>query len=115
MNFFINDALADAAAPAAAAAQQGPGGLAGLIFPIGLILILYFFMIRPQVKRQKEHKALVESLKKGDEVQTMGGLMGRITEVGENFVKVEVADGVEVTVRRGAVEAVMPKGTLKEL
>jgi len=110
MNFFINDALADAAAPAAA-----PGGLAGLIFPIGLILILYFFMIRPQVKRQKEHKALVESLKKGDEVQTMGGIMGRITEVGENFVKVEVSDGVEVTVRRSAVEAVMPKGTLKEM
>jgi preprotein translocase subunit YajC len=57
----------------------------------------------------------VESLKKGDEVQTMGGLMGRITEVGDNFVKVEVADGVEVTVRRSAVEAVMPKGTLKEM
>ncbi len=112
MNLFINDALADATA----AAQPAPGGgLAGLIFPIGLILILYFFMIRPQVKRQKEHRALVESLKKGDEVQTMGGLMGRITEVGENFIKVEVADGVEVTVRRSAVEAVMPKGTLKEL
>jgi preprotein translocase subunit YajC len=111
MNFFINDALA--AAPAAAAQQ--PGGLMGLIFPIGLIVILYLFMIRPQVKRQKEHKALVESLKKGDEVQTMGGLMGRITEVGENFVKVEVSDGVVVTVRRNAVEAVMPKGTLKEL
>ncbi len=114
MNFLINDAWADAAAPAAAAAQQ-PGGLVGLIFPIGLIVILYFFMIRPQVKRQKEHKALVESLKKGDEVQTMGGLMGRITDVGENFVKIEISDGVEVTVRRSAVEAVMPKGTLKEL
>lgn len=111
MNFFINDALAEA--PAAAA--QGPGGLTGLIFPIGLVLILYFFMIRPQVKRQKAHRALVESLKKGDEVQTMGGLMGKITDVGENFVKVEVADGMEVTVRRSAVEAVMPKGTLKEL
>lgn len=111
MNFIINDAWAEAA-PAAAAA--GPNGLAGLI-PIGLILILYFFMIRPQVKRQKAHRALVESLKKGDEVQTMGGLMGKITEVGENFVKVEVADGMEVTVRRSAVEAVMPKGTLKEL
>ncbi len=112
MNLLINDAWAEAA-PAAAAA--GPNGLAGLIFPIGLILILYFFMIRPQVKRQKAHRALVESLKKGDEVQTMGGLMGKITEVGENFVKVEVADGMEVTVRRSAVEAVMPKGTLKEL
>lgn len=112
MNFFINDALAEA--PAAAAAV-GPNGLAGLIFPIGLILVLYFFMIRPQVKRQKAHRALVESLKKGDEVQTTGGLMGKITEVGENFVKVDVADGMVVTVRRAAVEAVMPKGTLKEL
>ncbi len=113
MNFFINDALAEATG---AAAQQPPGGgLAGLIFPIGLILILYFFMIRPQVKRQKEHKALVESLKKGDEVQTMGGLVGRITEVGENFIKVKVADGVELTLRRNAVETVLPKGTLDEL
>ncbi len=111
MSFFISDALAEAA-PAAAA---GPNGLTGLIFPIGLVLILYFFMIRPQVKRQKAHRALVESLKKGDEVQTVGGLMGRITDVGENFVKVEVSDGMEVTVRRSAVEAVMPKGTLKEL
>jgi preprotein translocase subunit YajC len=110
MNFLINNAWAEAAHP-----PPGPGGLTGLLFPIGLILILYFFMIRPQVKRQKEHRALVESLKKGDEVQTMGGLMGRITEVGDNFVKVEVADGVEVTVRRSAVEAVMPKGTLKEM
>ncbi len=112
MSFFINDALAEAAP----AAMAGPNGLlANVIFPIGLILILYFFMIRPQVKRQKAHRALVESLKKGDEVQTMGGLMGKITDVGENFVKVEVADGMVVTVRRSAVEAVMPKGTLKEL
>ncbi len=110
MNFFINDAMAEAA-PAA----SGAGGFAGLLFPIGLILILYFFMIRPQVKRQKAHRALVESLKKGDEVQTIGGLMGRITKVGENFVRVEVADGLEVTIRRPAVEAVMPKGTLEEL
>lgn len=109
MNFFINDALAEAA-PA-----SGTGGMMGLIFPIGLMLILYFFMIRPQVKRQKAHRALVESLKKGDEIQTSGGLMGRLTEVGENFVKVDVADGLEVTIRRAAVEAVMPKGTLKEL
>ena len=112
MNLFINDALAEATA---ATPPPPGGGLAGLIFPIGLILILYFFMIRPQVKRQKEHRALVESLKKGDEVQTMGGIMGRITEVGENFIKIQVADGVELTVRRSAVEAVMPKGTLDEL
>lgn len=110
MSFFISDAWAEA--PAAASSM---GGLEGLIFPIGLVMILYFFMIRPQVKRQKEHKAMAESLKKGDEVQSMGGLMGKITDVGENFVKLEVADNVVVTVRRNSIEAVMPKGSLKDL
>lgn len=110
MNFFISDAMAEAA-PAAA----GGPGLEGLIFPIGLVIILYFFMIRPQVKRQKEHRALVSSLKKGDEVQSVGGLMGKITDIGENFVKIEVAENVELTLRRNSIEAVMPKGSLKEL
>ena len=112
MSFFINDALAQAA-PAAAGTAQNP--LMGLIFPIGLVLILYFFMIRPQVKRQKEHRALVAGLTKGDEVQTIGGLMGKITEVSDNFVKLEVGEGMVVTVRRNAIESVMPKGTLKNL
>ncbi|HHI76791.1 MAG TPA: preprotein translocase subunit YajC [Gammaproteobacteria bacterium] len=109
MSFLISDALAEGAAP-----PPGGEGLP-LIFLIGMFVILYFFMIRPQVKRQKEHRKLVESLKKGDEVQTMGGLVGRITEVGENFVKVEVADDTVVTVRRTAVEAVLPKGSIKEM
>lgn len=112
MSFLISDAYAQAAG----AAPGGPeGGLMSLLFPIGLIVILYFFMIRPQVKRQKEHKKMVEALSKGDEVQTMGGLMGKITEMGDNFVKVEVADNVVVTVRRSSIEAIMPKGSLKEL
>jgi len=109
MSFLISDALA---APAPAPTE--PGGLP-LLFLIGMFVIMYFFMIRPQVKRQKEHKKLVEALKKGDEVQTMGGLVGRITEVGENFVKVEVADDTVVTIRRTAVETVLPKGSLKEM
>ena len=113
MSFFISEALAEA--PAAAAGAQQGAGWEGLIFPIGLVIILYFFMIRPQVKRQKEHKALVDSLKKGDEVQTMGGMMGKITDLGDNFMKVEVADNVVVTVRKTSVEAIMPKGSLKEL
>ena len=110
MSFFISDALAEGAA----AAQQ-PGLIESLIFPIGLIVILYFFMIRPQMKRQKEHRKLVEALSKGDEVQTEGGIMGKIVELGDNFAKIEVADGVILTMRRQAVAAVMPKGTLKEL
>ncbi len=110
MSFFISDAMAEAA-PAAAAG----GGLEGLILPIGLIVILYFFMIRPQMKRQKEQKKMVDALAKGDEVQTEGGIMGKIANLGDNFILLEVAEGVEIKVRRTSISAVMPKGTLKEL
>jgi preprotein translocase subunit YajC len=109
MSFLISDALAQDAG----ASQSDP--LLGLLFPIGLVVILYFLMIRPQVKRQKEHKRLVESLAKGDEVATMGGVVGRITDLGDNFVHLEVADGVVVKMRRPSVESVLPKGTLKEI
>jgi len=109
MSFFISDALAQDAA----AAQGDP--LLGLLFPIGLVVLLYFLMIRPQVKRQKEHKKMVEALAKGDEVATMGGIVGRITDLGENFAQVEVADGVVVKIRRQAVESVLPKGSIKEM
>jgi preprotein translocase subunit YajC len=110
MSFFISDAMAEAA-PATNAA----GGFEQLILPIGLIAILYFFMIRPQIKRQKEHKKLVDALAKGDEVQTEGGIMGKIADLGENFILLDIAEGVEIKVRRASVAAVMPKGTLKEL
>ena len=111
MSFLIYNAMAQAAP----AGDLTSGGLGGLILPIGLIVILYFFMIRPQVKRQKEQKKMVGALAKGDEVQTEGGLMGKITNMGDNFIQLEVADGVEVKIRRQAVSTVMPKGTLKEL
>jgi preprotein translocase subunit YajC len=96
-------------------AAPGGDGAMSIIFLVGMFVIMYFFLIRPQVKRQKEHKAMVEGLKKGDEVQTMGGLMGKIIDLGDNFMKVEVADNVVVTVRKTAVEAIMPKGSLKEM
>jgi preprotein translocase subunit YajC len=86
-----------------------------LLFPIGLVVLLYFLMIRPQVKRQKQHAKLVADLAKGDEVATVGGIVGRITDLGENFIQVEVADGVNLKLRRQAVEAVLPKGSIKEL
>jgi len=111
MSFFISDALAQEAA--GAAQQSDP--LLGLLFPIGLVVLLYFLMIRPQVKRQKEHKRMVESLAKGDEVATVGGVVGRITELGENFAQIDIAEGVQVKIRRGAVESVLPKGSIKEL
>jgi preprotein translocase subunit YajC len=110
MSFFISDALAQTAAGAPAQDQ-----LLGLLFPIGLVALLYFLMIRPQMKRQKEHAKLVASLAKGDEVATAGGIVGRITDLGENFVQVEVAEGVNIKLRRPAVEAVLPKGSIKEL
>ncbi|MGD8429592.1 MAG: preprotein translocase subunit YajC [Ectothiorhodospiraceae bacterium] len=108
MGFFISDAMAqNGAAP-------GPGGLGGLIFPIALIAIFYFLLIRPQQKRAKEHKKLVENLGKGDEVVTNGGLAGRVTDVGDTFATVEIADGVEVRLQKSAVAQVLPKGTLKQ-
>ena len=106
---FISDAHAEAA-PAPA------GGGTEMLIMIGIFFaIMYFMIIRPQQKRQKEHKKLVEALAKGDEVQTDGGLMGKIKDLGGNFVQLEIADGVEVKIRRQSINAVMPKGTLKEL
>ena len=110
MSFFISEALAEAPA---AAGQGDP--IMGLLFPIGLVVILYFFLIRPQMKRQKEHKKLVDALAKGDEVATMGGLLGRVTDLGDNFAKIEIAEGVEVKIRRPSIESILPKGSLKEL
>lgn len=109
MSFLISDAWAQA--PAAA-----PGGGAfSWIFLIGMFAVMYLFLIRPQQKRAKEHKNMVGALKKGDEVQTIGGLMGKITDLDENFMKLEVAEGVVLTIRRASIEAVMPKGSLKEM
>lgn len=109
MNFFISNAYADGAA---AAGQGDP--FTALLFPIGLIVLFYFFLIRPQSKRAKEHKSMVEALGKGDEVVTQGGVLGKITFVGENFVALEIADGVVVQVQKHLIGALMPKGTIKE-
>ena len=106
MNFFITDAMAQQAAP------QG-GGLIGLLFPILLIVVFYFLLIRPQTKRAKEHKKMVEELKKGDEVVTGGGVLGRIIDVGDNFIRLEVADNVQLKVQKASVASLMPKGTVK--
>jgi preprotein translocase subunit YajC len=110
MSFFISDALAEAPAAGAQA-----GGLGALVPFVVLFVVFYFFLIRPQSKRVKEHKRVIDSLAKGDEVQTDSGIMGKITDLNENVVKLEVADGVQIKVRRQAVQIVMPKGSLKEL
>ena len=106
------DVLIPAAhAQAAGAAPAAP--MSTLLFPIILIAIMYFLMIRPQMKRQKEHRAMLEKLAKGDEVITNGGIAGTVSNIGESFITVEVADGVQLRVQKGAIANVLPKGTLK--
>ena len=103
-------------APAHAQAAPAAGGssmLSTLLLPIVFIGVMYFLMIRPQMKRQKEHRAMLDKLQRGDEVLTSGGLAGTVTDIGDNFVTVEVANGVQLRVQRGAIANVLPKGTLK--
>jgi preprotein translocase subunit YajC len=114
MSFFVSNAWADGAA-AAAGAPPGGSAIMSLLLPLVFVGVFYFLLIRPQSKRQKEHKQLVDSLAKGDEIVTTGGIAGRIVDLGDNFVLVEMAEGVQVKVRRGAIETVLPKGSLKEL
>ena len=99
-------------------AQTAAGGdmsstLTGMLPLVLIFVVLYFVMIRPQMKRQKEHKAMIEALARGDEVATSGGLMGKVTKLQESHLSLEIANGVEVQVQRSAVVQVLPKGTLK--
>ncbi|WP_246184105.1 preprotein translocase subunit YajC [Pandoraea anhela] len=80
-----------------------------------MFVVLYFIMIRPQMKRQKETRNMLAALTKGDEVVTSGGLAGRISKVGETFVTIEIADNVEINVQKGAITTLLPKGTIKAL
>ncbi len=98
-----------------AAAADPMGGFMQLLPIILMFVVLYFLMIRPQMKRAKEHKALIEALAKGDEVVTGGGVAGRITKVSDHFISLEVADTIEIQVQKQAVTNVLPKGTLRAL
>ena len=97
---------------AQAAAPQG-GGLSMIIMMVVLFGLMYVMMIRPQMKRQKEHRTMVSALAKGDEVVSNGGLAGRVEEVGETFITIEIAPNVKVKLQKGAVSQVLPKGSLK--
>jgi preprotein translocase subunit YajC len=108
----ISNAWAQAAAPAS---QDPLGGLTGMLPIVLMFVVLYFMMIRPQMKRAKEQKAMIESLSKGDEVVTQGGIAGRITKVGDSYVHLEIAANIEIPVQKSAVSNVLPKGTLKAL
>ena len=105
----ISDAFAQTA-PAG-----GDAGFMGLLPIVLMFVLLYFLMIRPQMKRAKEHKQMVEALQKGDEVLTAGGVVGRITVMGDAYVSLEIAPGIEVSVQRSAVQTLLPKGTMKSL
>jgi preprotein translocase subunit YajC len=109
---FISQAFAQAA-PAAAGGDSPMGSLVSLLPLVLMFVVLYFVMIRPQMKRQKEHKAMIDALAKGDEVVIGGGLLGKVSKLGDSYLHVEVANGVEVQVQRAAVIQVLPKGTFK--
>lgn len=109
MSFFINDAMAQGAG-----GQQA--GTLELILPLLLMFaIFYFLLIRPQQKKAKEHKKMVEALKKGDEIITSGGILAKVTDVEETFLTCKISENVEIKIQNQAVSAVLPKGTIKKL
>jgi preprotein translocase subunit YajC len=101
--------------PAHAAGEAGAPGMMDFAFPVILLALFYFMLIRPQSKKAKEMKAMQEALSKGDEVITDGGLMGKIAAVSDNAITVQFADNIEIKVRRESISSVLPKGTLKQL
>ena len=109
MNFLIQDAYAQGSAPS--------GGDPTISFVMLLVLfaVFYLLLIRPQQKRQKEHKQMLEGLSKGDEVVTNGGLLGRIDKIGDNFITIQIAEGMQVHVQRSSIASVMVKGTMKSI
>lgn len=108
MDFFISNAMASGTP------QQGSG--LELLIMVGIFFaIMYFMIIRPQAKRAKEHKNMLDNLQKGDEVSTTGGIVGKVTEIGENMVEIKVAENTNIKIQRHAVASVMPKGTMKSL
>lgn len=107
MSFFISDAMAQEAA------AGGEPGMINFVFLIVLFLIFYFLLLRPQIKRAKEHKKMTEALAKNDEVVTSGGIAGKVIKVDESFISLKIAEGVEVQVQKNAVGSLLPKGTIK--
>ena len=107
LDFFISSAWAAEAAP--------QGGLISMLPLFILFAVFWFFLIRPQMKQAKEHKTMVEALAKGDEVVTTGGLLGKIKEIGDNFIVLEIAKEIQVKIQKNAISTVLPKGTIKTL
>ena len=110
---FISSAFAQTAPAAAAGVGDMMSQLTGMLPLVLMFVVLYFVMIRPQMKRQKEHRAMIDALSKGDEVATAGGILGTVTRLSEGVLYIQIAQGVEVQIQRSAVAQVLPKGTIK--
>ena len=108
---FISSAFAQTAPAAAGGDMQS--SLMSMLPLVLMFVVLYFVMIRPQMKKQKEHRAMIDALAKGDEVATGGGMLGKVTKLGDSYVTLEVASGVEIQIQRSAVVQVLPKGSIK--
>src|SRR5687767_10438273 len=106
---FVSNAWAQAPAGGAG------GGFESILLIGAMFAVLYFLMIRPQMKRAKEHKAMIEALQKGDEVITAGGVLGRITKMSDAYISLEIAPNMEISVQKAAVQVLLPKGTLKSI
>jgi preprotein translocase subunit YajC len=115
MNLFIPDAIAAPAAGAGATMSHASAWSNILVMLLIFVGIMYFLIWRPQNKRIKSHQSLVSNLKKGDEVMTNGGIVGKLVKVADNFVSLELAEGVKITMQKSSIASVLPKGTLKKL
>ena len=109
---FISSAFAQTV-PAAAAGGDMQSSLMSMLPLVLMFVVLYFVMIRPQMKKQKEHRTMIEALAKGDEIVTVGGILGKVSKLGDNYVTLEIAANVEVQIQRSAVVQVLPKGSIK--
>ena len=109
---FISSAFAQTV-PAAAAGGDMQSSIMSMLPLVLMFVVLYFVMIRPQMKKQKEHKAMIDALAKGDEIATSGGMLGKVTKLGDSYVTLEIATAVEIQIQRSAVVQVLPKGSIK--
>jgi len=110
---FISSAFAQTAPAAASAGGDLQSSLMSMLPLLLMFVVLYFVMIRPQMKKQKEHKTMIDALAKGDEIITAGGFLGKVSKLGDGYLGVEIANGVEVQMQRSAVIQVLPKGSMK--
>jgi preprotein translocase subunit YajC len=111
MGLFISDAIAGAGN----AASPQADGTFSLVMITAIFVLFYFMLIRPQSKKAKEHRELISRLKKGDEIITSGGILAKVINLDDQYIKVSLAEGIEISMQKTAVTAVLPKGTLKSL